>query len=65
MLQFPIDPPGPVYPPTAFEQFVSLFVLSMLLLTLVALCLPRPWFAALFKIAFPFMPERIEKNDQS
>lgn len=31
---------------------------------LVALCLPRPWFVALFKIAFPFMPDRLEDFDE-
>jgi hypothetical protein len=28
-----------------------------------SLCLPRPWFVAVFKLAFPFRPERLEDLD--
>ncbi len=56
MLPFPSELP----PPTQFEQFSSLLVLYLLLLALGSLLLPRPWFVALMKIAFPFLPERLE-----
>ena len=47
---------------TALEQFVS-FVAHLVFLALLSLLLPRSWFIALFKIAFPFMPERVEDFD--
>jgi hypothetical protein len=47
---------------TALEQFVS-FVAHLVSLASLSLLLPRSWFIALFKIAFPFMPERVEDFD--
>jgi hypothetical protein len=47
---------------TALEQFVS-FVAHLVFLASLSLLLPRSWFIALFKIAFPFMPERVEDFD--
>lgn len=67
MLQLPLEyPPGTeVPPPIQFEQVCGFAVLYLFLLTLIAFLLPRPWFVALFKIAFPFMPDRLEDwNDQ-
>jgi len=59
MLPFP---PGlELPPPTQFEQFSSLLVLYLLLLALGSLLLPRRWFLALMKIAFPFLPESLEQ----
>jgi hypothetical protein len=43
-------------------QFVS-FVAHLVFLASLSLLLPRSWFIALFKIAFPFMPERVEDFD--
>jgi len=43
-------------------QFVS-FVAHLVFLALLSLLLPRSWFIALLKIAFPFMPERVEDFD--
>jgi hypothetical protein len=47
---------------SALEQFVS-FVAHLVFLASLSLLLPRSWFIALFKIAFPFMPERVEDFD--
>jgi hypothetical protein len=61
---FPFDLPGTeLPPPTHFEQVYGLVVLYLFLLALISLLLPRPWFVALFKIAFPFLPEHLEEND--
>jgi hypothetical protein len=54
---------GDSLPPLpALAQFVS-FVAHLVFLALLSLLLPRSWFIALFKIAFPFMPERVEDFD--
>ena len=58
MLPFPPDLELPA--PARFEQFCSVLALYLLLLALGTLLLPRPWFVALMKIAFPFLPERLE-----
>ncbi len=47
---------------TALEQFVS-FVAHLVFLASLSLLLPRSWFIALFKIAFPLMPKRVEDFD--
>ena len=59
MLPFPSDLELP--PPTHFEQFCSFLALYFVLLGLASLLLPRPWFVALMKIAFPFLPENPER----
>jgi len=38
-------------------------VLYLFVLTLLSFLLPRRWFVALFRIAFPFMPEKLEEKD--
>jgi hypothetical protein len=65
-IPFPIDaPPGTALPPpTHFQQVCGFAVLYLFLLTLISLFLPRPWFVALFKIAFPFMPQRLEDFEE-
>lgn len=64
MLPFPY-PPGTALPvPTRFDQFVSFLAVYFVLVGLITLLLPRPWFAALFRIAFPFMPEKLKRNDE-
>jgi hypothetical protein len=45
-------------------DLISCILIVWLLVTLFALCLPRPWFKALFKIAFPFMPDKLEDLDR-
>lgn len=66
MLQFPLSvPPGAeIPPPTLFDQFCGFLVLYMWALALIGFLLPRPVFVALFRIAFPFMPERLEDFDE-
>ena len=64
MLQFPAPlPPGEIPPLTCFEQFILCLALVALWTALLSFCLPRPLFCKLFKIAFPFMPERLEDMD--
>ena len=65
MLQFPFPvPPGtPEYIPSQTEQFVSFVVVSAIAVTFVFLTLPRPLFCKLFRIAFPFVPERLGDDD--
>jgi hypothetical protein len=62
MFQFADPPPGPAYVPTMGEQLFHFVMVYLLLLGLIALCLPRPWFVALFKIAFPFMPDSLPRG---
>ena len=65
MLQLPPPPPGIETPPISpFEQLVSCVVLSVIAVTLLSFVLPRPVFCKLFRIAFPFMPERLEDFDE-
>jgi hypothetical protein len=65
MLQFPIPyPPGTeVPPPSQFDQMCGFAVLYLFVLTLLSFLLPRRCFVALFKIAFPFMPEKLQEKD--
>jgi hypothetical protein len=65
MFQFPY--PVPILPehvPTQFEQFIACLVLSAFPVTFIFLTLPRPLFCKLFRIAFPFMPERLGDFDE-
>ena len=57
MLQFPSDVKLPT--PTQIEQFCSFLGLYLMLLGLASLLLPRSWFVALVRIAFPFLPESL------
>jgi hypothetical protein len=60
MLQFPAPlPPAEIPPLTSFEQFILGVALVAILTALLSFFLPRPLFCKQFKIAFPFMPERI------
>jgi hypothetical protein len=59
-LPFDPQPSTELLPPTHFEQVCGFAVLYLFLLTLISLLLSRPWFVALFKIAFPFMPNRLK-----
>ena len=59
MLPFPSDLELP--PPTQFEQFCSFLTLYFVLLGLASLLLPRSWFVALMRTAFPFLPENSEQ----
>ncbi|HXX17941.1 MAG TPA: hypothetical protein VEJ46_00925 [Candidatus Acidoferrum sp.] len=59
MLPLP-PPPNVAVPPMGFVQFFLLFQSAFWGL---ALLLPRPWFCQLFKLAFPFLPDRLEDFD--
>jgi len=63
VLPLPDDPSFANLPLTAFEQFVGCVVLVVVATTLFSFLLPRPLFFKLIKIAFPFLPERLERND--
>ena len=65
MFQLPTPPPGIERPPSSpFEQLVACVVLSVIATTLIFFVLPRPLFCKLFRIAFPFIPERLEDFDE-
>jgi hypothetical protein len=65
MLQLPTPPPSiETLPISPFEQLVAYVVLSVIATTLISFALPRPVFCKLFRIAFPFMPERREDFDE-
>lgn len=65
--QFPCPmPPGFEPPPlSSFEQFILCLLLVGISTALLSFFLPRPLFCKLFKIAFPFMPERLEDRDDN
>ncbi len=67
MIQYPAPLPtdSPAYVPGPIESFVGLFIVLLLFLSIIALLLPRPWFGALFRIAFPFMPDRLPRDDDA
>ena len=62
----PFDPqPSPeLLGPTQFESLFGFVVLYVFLLTLISFVLPRPWFVALARIAFPFMPATVQSDDE-
>jgi len=61
MLQFPAPlPPDETSAPTSFEQLVTCLFITMMAVFLLSMLLPRKHFLALFKIAFPWMPEGLE-----
>lgn len=66
MVQYPAPVPtdSPAYIPGPIESFVGLFIILLLFLSIIALLLPRAWFEALFRIAFPFMRQRLERDDE-
>jgi hypothetical protein len=45
------------------EQFILYLALVAILTALLAFFLPHPLFCKLFKIAFPFMPDRLGDTD--
>ena len=64
MFQFPTPPsPGEIPPPTSFDQLVACLFISMMSVFVLSMLLPHPLFCKLFRIAFPFMPERLEDFD--
>lgn len=65
MLQFPCPvPPGSeIPPPSTAEQFFACLLLVGISTALISFFLPRPLFCKLLKIAFPFLLERLERDD--
>jgi len=64
MFQSPIPPYLEVPPMGPFETWLNLFIGVLALFSLVLLILPRAWFVAVFRAAFPFMPDRLEDLDK-
>ena len=61
MLQFPAPlPSGEIPPPISFEQLLTCLFITTMAVFLLAMLLPRKRFVALFKIAFPWMPDKLE-----
>jgi hypothetical protein len=61
MLQFPAPlPSGEIPPLTSFEQLVTCLFITTMAVFLFSMLLPRKHFVALFKIAFPWMPDKLE-----
>jgi hypothetical protein len=59
MLQFPAPfPPDEIPAPTSFKQLVTCLFITMMAVFLLATFLPRKQLAALFKIAFPWLPDK-------
>jgi hypothetical protein len=65
MLQFPGPfPPGTEFPPLNPGESLFRFLMAYLLaLGAASLCLPRPWFVVIFRLAFPFMHEDLDQKD--
>ena len=61
MLQFPAPFPSDEIPArSSFDQLVACLFIAMMAVFLLSMLLPRKQFVALFRIAFPWMPERLE-----
>lgn len=63
MFPLPDDASFANLPPTAFARFTGCVVLVVVATTLFSFLLPRPLFFKLIKLAFPFLPERLERDD--
>jgi|HubBroStandDraft_6_1064221.scaffolds.fasta_scaffold00261_26 hypothetical protein len=60
MLQFPAPFPADEIPaPTSFEQLGTCIFIVFMAVFLLSMLLPRKHFVALFKIAFPWMPDKL------
>ena len=65
MFQFPYPVPDMPPPPLAPVELLIACIVSVLIVVLTtAMLLPPPWFVWLFRIAFPFMPEKLENWDK-
>jgi hypothetical protein len=61
MPQFPAPFPSDEIPaPTSCGQLVACLFITMMAVFLLSMLLPRKQFVALFRIAFPWMPENLE-----
>jgi hypothetical protein len=60
MLQFPAPFPSDEIPaPTSFDQLVACLFITTMAVFLLSMLLPRKQYVALFKIAFPWMPDKL------
>jgi hypothetical protein len=64
MLQIPLDPPPSFNAPPLLplERFLACVLVAAVVVLLLSLLLPRPWFVALLRIAFPWLPERLKDS---
>ena len=65
MPQFPCPlPPGSeIPPPSTAEQFFACLLLAAIAAGVISFFLPRPLFRKLLRVAFPFLPEHLERDD--
>jgi hypothetical protein len=56
----PLPPPADL--PVAPLGFAQFFLLFQMAFWGIALLLPRPWFRWLLKLAFPFLPDKLENR---
>ena len=60
MLQFPAPFPSDEIPaPSSLDQLVACLFIAMMAVLLLSMLLPRKQFLALFRIAFPWMPDKL------
>jgi hypothetical protein len=64
MLQFPAPlPKGEILPLTSFEQLLACLLITTIAVFLLSMLLPRKLLVALFEIAFPFMPDDLNRRN--
>jgi hypothetical protein len=64
-LPCPVPPEFEAPPPlSSFEQLILCFLLVGVATAWLSFFLPRPLFCKLLRIAFPFLPERLEDFDE-
>jgi hypothetical protein len=62
MVQFPAPLPfDEILRATSFEQLVTCLFITLMAVCLLSMLLPHQ-FVALFKIAFPWMPDKLEQE---
>ena len=61
MLQLPASFPSDEIPaPTSFEQLVTCLFVTVIAVFLLSMLLPRKLFVGFFKIAFPWMLDKLQ-----
>ncbi len=56
--------PQPPFDPPPSSHLFGCMMLVCLGVFMVLFVLPRPWSKALLKTAFPFLPDKLDKNDR-
>ena len=66
MIQFPcpLPPDTAEHVPTQAEQFFTCLLVVAIAASLISFFLPRPLFRKLLRVAFPFMRERLGRDDE-